>query len=89
MLGRLGAGIDERVDARVWQHADTWREPPRPAGAAGPLTLALVSVGVSLPATGIIATSVHDGWFVVAALLVQYAGLAAINVAFAWGRRAT
>ncbi len=76
-LERLDRDIDRRIDARA---ADS---PQRRRPSSDPsLPLALGSLGMGIPISGI-----AGGTGGVRGLLVAWGGIAAVNIAYAWGRR--
>ena len=83
-LARLDRQMQERVDATV---AERFASGER-RGEGGPvrrdpgLTLGIVSVIAGIPVTAI-----TTGTEELAALIVAWGGIAAVNVAHAWGRR--
>ncbi len=84
-LARLDRQMQERVDATVAERISSGER--RAAGAAPArrdpgLTLGIVSVIAGIPVTAI-----TTGTEELAALIVSWAGIAAVNVAHAWGRR--
>lgn len=76
-LDKVGREIDARVDARLSMVQPGVRAPRQP-GRGGPLALAIVSLGVGVPLTGIVAGT-HAG---IVALTVIWAAIAVINVAY-------
>jgi hypothetical protein len=78
-LARLDRQMQERVDATVAERSRTTlaREERDPG-----LTLGIVSVIAGIPVTAI-----TTGTEELAALIVAWGGIAAVNVAHAWGRR--
>jgi len=77
--------IDQRVDAKVAERvsAAALGSPTTSSGGRDPSpALGLVSLGAGIPITAI-ATS--NGGLV--ALAISWAGIAAVNIAAAWGRR--
>jgi hypothetical protein len=83
-LARLDRQMQERVDATVAERFSSGER--RAEGAAARrdpgLTLGIVSVIAGIPVTAI-----TTGTEELAALIVSWAGIAAVNVAHAWGRR--
>jgi VIT1/CCC1 family predicted Fe2+/Mn2+ transporter len=85
-LARLDRQMQERVDATVAERLSSGERPA--AGAAAParrdpgLTLGIVSVIAGIPVTAI-----TMGTEELAGLIVAWGGIAAVNVAHAWGRR--
>ena len=83
-LDKVGREIDARVDARL---ATSQQSPPARAQRApsrnGPLVLAIVSLGVGIPLTGI-TEGTHTA---IAALVVIWLAIAVINVAYALSNR--
>jgi hypothetical protein len=79
-LARLDRQMQERVDATV---AERSRRTTLYPGERDPgLTLGIVSVIAGIPVTAI-----TTGTEELAALIVAWGGIAAVNVAHAWGRR--
>ena len=79
-LARLDRQMQERVDATVAQRS---RRTTLYPGERDPgLTLGIISVIAGIPVTAI-----TTGTEELAALIVSWAGIAAVNVAQAWGRR--
>jgi hypothetical protein len=76
-LDKVGREIDARVDARV-SMAQPGVPAPRQRGQGASLALAIVSLGVGIPLTGII-EGLHGG---LVALAVVWAAIAVINVAY-------
>lgn len=76
-LERLDRDIDRRLDARA-----TDAGPPRGPGSDPSLPLALGSIGMGIPISGI-----AGGTGGIGGLLVAWGGIAAVNIAHAWGRR--
>jgi hypothetical protein len=74
-LERVAAAIDERVDQRVAGRR-------RPRGSAGAMGLAVISLVFAIPLTGI-----GGGTAGLAGLLVVWAGIVAVNFAYALRRR--
>ena len=77
-LDKVGREIDARVDSRLAMGQPGVRAPKQP-GRGGPLALAIVSLGVGIPLTGI-TEGTHAG---IIALTVIWAAIAVINVAYA------
>jgi hypothetical protein len=83
-LARLDRQMQERVDATVAERFSSGER----RGESGParrdpgLTLGIVSVIAGIPVTAI-----TTGTEELAALIVAWGGIAAVNVAHAWGRR--
>jgi hypothetical protein len=79
-LARLDRQMQERVDATVAERSrrTTLARGERDAG----LTLGIVSVIAGIPVTAI-----TMGTEELAGLIVAWGGIAAVNVAHAWGRR--
>lgn len=76
-LDKVGKEIDARVDARLAM-AQPGARAPRQAGRGGPLAVAIVSLALGIPLTGII-EGTHAG---IVALAVIWAAIAVINVAY-------
>lgn len=76
-LDKVGREIDARVDSRLAM-AQPGVRAPRQRGRGQPLALAIVSLALGIPLTGIIAAS-HIG---LAALEVVWVAIAVINVAY-------
>lgn len=76
-LDKVGREIDARVDSRLAMAQPGGRAPRQP-GRGGPLALAIVSLGVGIPLTGI-TEGTHSG---LVALAVIWAAIAVINVAY-------
>ncbi|MGH3922484.1 MAG: hypothetical protein ACRDTT_06380 [Pseudonocardiaceae bacterium] len=83
-LARLDRQMQERVDATVAERFSLGerRAAGAPAGRDPGLTLGIVSVIAGIPVTAI-----TTGTEELAALIVSWVGIAAVNVAHAWGRR--
>jgi hypothetical protein len=81
-LDKVGREIDARVDSRLAQGGV---RAPRQHGRGGPLALAIVSLGVGVPLTGI-TEGTHAG---ISALAIIWIAIAVINVAYSLstGRR--
>src|SRR5215471_18263385 len=77
-LDKVGKEIDARVDSRLAMVHPGARAPRQP-GRGGPLALAIVSLGVGIPLTGIIEGTSAG----IVALAVVWAAIAVINVAYA------
>lgn len=88
-LDKVGKEIDARVDARLGRGRGGWQpeQPARPAPPAAvkqyqPMTLAIVSMVLGIPLTAITLTAgPHPAGIV--GLLVVWAAIAAINIAYA------
>lgn len=76
-LDKVGREIDARVDSRLAMAQPGVRAPRQP-GRGGPLALAIVSLGVGIPLTGI-TEGTHSG---LVALAIIWAAIAVINVAY-------
>lgn len=76
-LDKVGKEIDARVDARL-AVAQPGARAPRQSSRSSPLALAIVSLGVGIPLTGI-TEGTHAG---LAALAVIWVAIAVINVAY-------
>ena len=76
-LDKVGREIDARVDARLAVAQPGIRAPRQPS-RGGPLALAIVSLGVGVPLTGI-TEGTHAG---IVALAIIWAAIAVINVAY-------
>jgi hypothetical protein len=76
-LDKVGREIDARVDSRLAMVQPGVAAPKQP-GRGGPLALAIVSLGVGIPLTGII-EGLHGG---IVALAIIWAAIAVINVAY-------
>lgn len=74
-LEKVGKEIDVRVDARL---ATAGVRAPKHSVRGGPLALAIVSLGVGIPLTGI-TEGTHSG---IVALVIIWAAIAVINVAY-------
>jgi VIT1/CCC1 family predicted Fe2+/Mn2+ transporter len=83
-LARLDRQMQERVDATVAERISTGERPvaKAPDQRDPGLTLGIVSVIAGIPVTAI-----TTGTEELAALIVAWGGIAAVNVAHAWGRR--
>jgi VIT1/CCC1 family predicted Fe2+/Mn2+ transporter len=83
-LARLDRQMQERVDATVAERLSSGerRAAGAPAGRDPGLTLGIVSVIAGIPVTAI-----TMGTEELAGLIVAWGGIAAVNVAQAWGRR--
>lgn len=83
-LARLDRQMQERVDATVAERFSSGerRAEGGPARHDPGLTLGIVSVIAGIPVTAI-----TTGTEELAALIVAWGGIAAVNVAHAWGRR--
>jgi hypothetical protein len=82
-LDRIGQAIDARVDERVAQHRVNTRlqpEPDRRRGTGPKLALAITSIALGIPSTGIAAGI--QGGLGLAILLVSWTAIVIINVAF-------
>ena len=81
-LDKVGKEIDARVDARLGHDRRDWRPQPAPKqhhGAA--MALAIVSMVLGIPLTAIVlAVGSHPAGL--AGLLIVWAGIVAINVAY-------
>ncbi len=81
-LDKVGREIDARVDARVAMSQPIFRPDLTPRssghGRGGALALAIVSLGVGIPLTGI-TEGTHTG---LAALAIIWLAIAVINVAY-------
>jgi hypothetical protein len=75
-LDRVGAAIDERVDARVAEQT------PRQTPSRDFPLLPVISLGIGIPVTAIAANSEAG----LGALVIAWAGIAAVNVADALRR---
>jgi hypothetical protein len=75
-LERLDRDIDQRLDARVSGHR------PRPDRTNTSIPIALGSLGLGIPLSGI-----AGGTGGLGGLLAAWAGIVAVNVAHAWGQR--
>lgn len=80
-LARLDRRMQERVDATVAERFSSGEGGAAARRDSG-LTLGIVSVIAGIPVTAI-----TTGTEELAALIVSWAGIAAVNVAHAWGRR--
>jgi hypothetical protein len=76
-LERLDRDIDRRIDARATEAPQRRRPSSDPS-----LPLALGSLGMGIPISGI-----AGGTGGIGGLLVAWGGIAAVNIAYAWGRR--
>lgn len=76
-LERLDKDIDQRIDARANDSTLHRRQGNDPS-----LPLALGSIGMGIPISGI-----AGGTGGIGGLLVAWGGIAAVNIAYAWGRR--
>ena len=76
-LDKVGREIDARVDARL-AVAQPGVRVPRQSSRGGPLALAIVSLGVGIPLTGI-TEGTHAG---IVALVIIWAAIAVINVSY-------
>lgn len=76
-LERLDRDIDRRLDARSGEAVRRHRPSSDPS-----LPLALGSIGMGIPISGI-----AGGTGGIGGLLVAWGGIAAVNIAHAWGRR--
>jgi hypothetical protein len=87
-LARTGHAIDVRVDQRVAQHRAAeqwqWRGGDRPRRNAGGLTLALGSIALGIPVTGVAAT--FGGFSATFVAFCAWFAIAVINIAYAIGR---
>jgi hypothetical protein len=82
-LARLDRQMQERVDATVAERFSSGGRRTAGAPARDPgLTLGIVSVIAGIPVTAI-----TTGTEELATLIVAWGGIAAVNVAHAWGRR--
>ena len=83
-LARLDRQTQERVDAKVAERLSSGvsRGAGAPARSDPGLTLGIVSLIAGIPVTAI--TTSASG---LAGLIVAWGGIAAVNVAQAWGRR--
>ena len=82
-LDKVGKEIDARVDARLANGRRDWRpqQPPRQHHGTA-LALAIVSMVLGIPLTAIVlAVGSHPAGL--AGLLIVWAGIVAINVAYA------
>jgi hypothetical protein len=81
-LDRVGAAIDERVDERL---AAKRALPglPADAGRDGSPALGFVSVIMGIPITAIVLGNTGGGADGIVGLVVAWAGLAAVNLAYA------
>jgi hypothetical protein len=85
-LNRVGQAIDARVDERLTQHRATasWPRPPEPdrrrANTGPRLALAICSLVLGIPLTGIVASL--DGDATVVMVLVVWTAIVIINVVF-------
>ena len=77
-IDKVGREIDARVDSRLAMTQPGARAPKQPT-RGGPLALAIVSLGVGIPLTGI-TEGTHAG---IVALAIIWAAIAVINVAYA------
>ena len=77
-LERLDRDIDQRLDARVSGH----RPHPGPGRTNTSIPIALGSLGLGIPLSGI-----AGGTGGLGGLLAAWAGIVAVNVAHAWGQR--
>ena len=77
-LDKVGREIDARVDARLLTVTQPGARVARPPTRSGSLALAIVSLGVGIPLTGI-TEGTHAG---LVALAVIWAAIAVINVAY-------
>ena len=80
-MERIETAIEARVDARVAE--DRRRSADRGQRHKQQLALGIVSLGTGIPITAV-AGGVGDG---LPGVLVAWAGIAAVNVAHAWGLR--
>jgi hypothetical protein len=76
-IDKVGKEIDARVDSRLAMTQPGVRAPRQPT-RGGPLALAIVSLGVGIPLTGI-TEGTHAG---IVALAIIWAAIAVINVAY-------
>jgi hypothetical protein len=76
-LDKVGREIDARVDARLMAVTQPGARAARSPSRGGSLALAIVSLGVGIPLTGI-TEGTHAG---IVALTVIWAAIAVINVA--------
>jgi hypothetical protein len=87
-LERTGHAIDLRVDQRVAQHraaeAWQWRGGDRRRRNAGSLTLALGSIALGIPLTGVAST--FGGLSATFVAFCAWIAIAVVNVAYAIGR---
>ena len=83
-LARLDRQMQERVDATVAERLSSGerRGEDEPARRDPGLTLGIVSVIAGIPVTAITGNAEE-----LAALIIAWGGIAAVNVAHAWGRR--
>lgn len=82
-LDRVGQAIDARVDERIAQHRATTRwqpEPERRRGTGPKLALAICSLALGIPPTGIAAAM--DGFPGLVLILVAWTAIVAINLSF-------
>jgi hypothetical protein len=82
-LDRVGQAIDARVDERVAQHRVNMRwqpEPDRRRGTGPKLALAICSLALGIPPTGIAAAM--EGFPGLVLILVCWSAIVAINVSF-------
>lgn len=82
-LDKVGKEIDARVDARLGSGRRDWRPQPAPKQHHGSaMALAIVSMVLGIPLTAIVlAAGSHPAGL--AGLLIVWAAIVAINVAFA------
>ena len=85
----LGERLDREIDRRVAERVDALLAEPRRAGRGGDflaLLLALGSIGMAIGVPGAMSGAMGGaGTFVLT--LIAWLAIAAINVAYAWGRR--
>jgi hypothetical protein len=82
-LDRVGQQIDARVDARVAQH-ELHAPGRRPRGPGSPMTLAIVSMVLGIPISGIaVAAGPHPTGLL--GLIVVWTAIAVINVTYTRG----
>ncbi len=78
-IDKVGREIDARVDARLAQiQPQAPMQRSSSAGRGGPLALAIVSMSLGIPLTGILAGTHYS----VMALAIVWIAIAVINVAF-------
>ena len=81
-LDKVGKEIDARVDARLGSGRQNWRPQPAPKQQHGSaMALAIVSMVLGIPLTAIVlAVGSHPAGL--AGLLIVWAGIVAINIAY-------
>jgi hypothetical protein len=80
-LDKVGKEIDARVDERLGRGRPDWRPPPKAPKHYQGTGLAVVSMVLGIPLTAIVVTAgSHPG---LAGLLIVWAAIVAINVAYA------